>query len=133
MMASTEGAMAFSKGLGAVHSMSHAAGSNQKLNLHHGTLNAVILPTILKFNHNHVGNKYSRIASAMGINESTNLADEITKLNEMIGIPKGLAEMGITEEMIPELVKHSITDPSNITTPRLPTEEEWENLFLQCM
>ena len=133
MMASTEGAMAFSKGLGAVHSMSHAAGANQKLNLHHGTLNAVILPTILKFNHNHVGNKYSRIASAMGINESTNLADEITKLNEMIGIPKGLAEMGITEEMIPELVKHSITDPSNITTPRLPTEEEWENLFLQCM
>ena len=133
MMASTEGAMAFSKGLGAVHSMSHAAGANQKLNLHHGTLNAVILPTILKFNHKHVGNKYSRIASAMGINESTNLADEITKLNEMIGIPKGLAEMGITEEMIPELVKHSITDPSNITTPRLPTEEEWENLFLQCM
>jgi alcohol dehydrogenase class IV len=69
----------------------------------------------------------------MGINDSINLADEITKLNEMIGIPKGLAEMGITEEMIPELVKHSLTDPSNITTPRLPTEEEWENLFLECM
>ncbi len=133
MMASTEGAMAFSKGLGAVHSMSHAAGANQKLNLHHGTLNAVILPTILKFNHNHVGNKYSRIATAMGINESVDLADEIIKLNEMIGIPKGLGEMGITEEMIPELVKHSITDPSNITTPRLPTEEEWENLFLETM
>ena len=133
MMASTEGAMAFSKGLGAVHSMSHAAGANQKLNLHHGTLNAVILPTILKFNHNHVGNKYSRIATAMGISESVDLADEIIKLNEMIGIPKGLGEMGITEEMIPELVKHSITDPSNITTPRLPTEEEWENLFLETM
>ena len=44
MMASTEGALAFVKGLGAVHSMSHAAGRIKPLRLHHGTLNAVILP-----------------------------------------------------------------------------------------
>ena len=133
MMASTEGAMAFSKGLGAVHSMSHAAGANQELRLHHGTLNAVILPAVLEFNQNHVGNKYSRIARAMGKNESINLANEIRKLNENIGIPSGLAEMGVTEDMIPELVTHSITDPSNLTTPRLPNEEEWEKLFLESM
>ena len=58
MMASTEGAMAFSKGLGAVHSMSHAIGANQELRLHHGTLNAVILPSVLRFNKDHVGDKY---------------------------------------------------------------------------
>lgn len=133
MMASTEGAMAFSKGLGAVHSMSHAIGANQELNLHHGTLNAVILPTVLKFNQNHVENKYSRIAAAMGINQSVDLADEIRKLNELIGIPNGLALMGVTEDMIPKLVKHSITDPSNLTTPRLPNQEEWEKLFLESM
>ena len=133
MMASTEGAMAFSKGLGAVHSMSHATGANQELRLHHGTLNAVILPAVLEFNQNHVGNKYSRIARAMGKNESINLANEIRKLNENIGIPSGLAEMGVTEDMIPELVTHSITDPSNLTTPRLPSEEEWEKLFLESM
>lgn len=133
MMASTEGAMAFSKGLGAVHSMSHAIGANQELNLHHGTLNAVILPTVLKFNQNHVENKYSRIAAAMGINQSVDLADEIRKLNELIGIPNGLAQMGVTEDMIPKLVKHSITDPSNLTTPRLPNQEEWEKLFLESM
>ena len=133
MMASTEGAMAFSKGLGAVHSMSHATGANQELRLHHGTLNAVILPAVLDFNQNHVGNKYSRIARAMGKNDSINLANEIRKLNENIGIPSGLAEMGVTEDMIPELVTHSITDPSNLTTPRLPNEEEWEKLFLESM
>ena len=133
MMASTEGAMAFSKGLGAVHSMSHATGANQELRLHHGTLNAVILPAVLEFNQNHVGNKYSRIARAMGKNDSINLANEIRKLNENIGIPSGLAEMGVTEDMIPELVTHSITDPSNLTTPRLPNEEEWEKLFLESM
>jgi alcohol dehydrogenase class IV len=133
MMASTEGAMAFSKGLGAVHSMSHATGANQELRLHHGTLNAVILPAVLRFNQNHVGNKYSRIALAMGKNESIDLANEISRLNEEIGIPSGLAEMGVTEDMIPELVTHSITDPSNLTTPRLPNEEEWEKLFLESM
>ena len=82
MMASTEGAMAFSKGLGAVHSMSHAIGADQELRLHHGTLNGVILPTILRFNKDHVGDKYARIARAMGKAESVDLADEIEKLNE---------------------------------------------------
>ena len=133
MMASTEGAMAFYKGLGAVHSMSHALGADQELRLHHGTLNGVILPTILRFNKDHVGDKYSRIASAMGKDENVDLADEIEKLNEVIGLPKGLGEMGVTEEMIPNLVAHSMTDPSNATTPRLPSQEEWEKLFLEAM
>ena len=133
MMASTEGAMAFSKGLGAVHSMSHAIGANQELRLHHGTLNGVILPTVIRFNKDHVGDKLHRILRAMGKSESADLADEIEKFNEKINLPSGLKEMGVTEEMIPELVEHSITDPSNVTTPRLPSPEEWEQLFLSAM
>ncbi len=133
MMASTEGAMAFSKGLGAVHSMSHAIGANQELRLHHGTLNGVILPTVIRFNKDHVGDKLPRILRAMGKSESADLADEIEKFNEKINLPSGLKEMGVTEEMIPELVEHSITDPSNVTTPRLPSPEEWEQLFLSAM
>ena len=133
MMASTEGAMAFSKGLGAVHSMSHAIGANQELRLHHGTLNGVILPTVIRFNKDHVGDKLPRILRAMGKSESADLADEIEKFNEKINLPSGLKEMGVTEQMIPELVEHSITDPSNVTTPRLPSPEEWEQLFLSAM
>lgn len=133
MMASTEGAMAFSKGLGAVHSMSHALGANQKLRLHHGTLNGVILPTILRFNKDYVGDKYLKIAKAMGKSESADLASEIEKLNNKIGLPEGLKEMGVTEDMIPDLVNHSMTDPSNATTPRLPTHTEWEKLFIEAM
>ena len=129
MMASTEGAMAFSKGLGAVHSMSHAIGANQELRLHHGTLNGVILPTVIRFNKDHVGDKLPRILRAMGKSESADLADEIEKFNEKINLPSGLKEMGVTEEMIPELVEHSITDPSNVTTPRLPSPEEWLSLI----
>ena len=133
MMASTEGALAFSKGLGAVHSMSHALGADKHLKLHHGTLNGVILPTILRFNHGHVGDKYSRIARAMGIAESTDLPDFIEGLNQTIGLPKNLSEMGVTEGMIPGLAEHSMTDPSNATTPRLPSQDEWEKLFAEAM
>ena len=133
MMASTEGALAFSKGLGAVHSMSHALGADKNLKLHHGTLNGVILPTILRFNHDHVGDKYSRIARAMGVSESTDLPDFIEKLNQTIGLPNNLTEMGVTEDMIPGLAEHSMTDPSNATTPRLPSQVEWEKLFVEAM
>ena len=133
MMASTEGAMAFSKGLGAVHSMSHAIGANQELRLHHGTLNAVILPTVLRFNKDHVGNKYSNISRAMGKKDSSDLSEIIELLNIEIGLPVGLKEMGVTENMIPSLVEHSETDPSNATTPRLPNRDEWEKLFLEAM
>ena len=41
--------------------------------------------------------------------------------------------MGVTEDMIPELVAHSITAPSNFTSPKVPTEKEWEKLFLDAM
>lgn len=133
MMASTEGAMAFSKGLGAVHSMSHAIGANQELRLHHGTLNAVILPTVLRFNKDHVGNKYSNISRAMGKKDSSDLSEIIELLNIEIGLPVGLKEMGVTENMIPSLVEHSETDPNNATTPRLPNRDEWEKLFLDSM
>ena len=69
----------------------------------------------------------------MGKPESTDLPVEIEKLNQEIGLPSGLKDMGVTEDMIPGLVAHSMTDPSNATTPRLPTQEEWEKLFIDAM
>ena len=69
----------------------------------------------------------------MGKKESIDLANEIEKLNEEIGLPNGLKAMGVSEDMIPKLVLHSMTDPSNATTPRLPSQEEWEKLFLEAM
>ena len=48
-------------------------------------------------------------------------------------MPSCLSEMQVTENMIPDLVAHAMIDPSNITTPRVPTPEEWEQLFLEAM
>ena len=133
MMAATEGAMAFTKGLGAVHSMSHACGAKQDLELHHGTLNGVILPTILRFNYGHVGEKYNKILRSMGIDKSKDLSEEIEKLNQDIGLPKNLGEMGITTDMIPELSQHSLDDLCTLTNPRIPDLKDYEELFIEAI
>lgn len=133
MVASTEGAMAFTKGLGPVHSMSHACGAMRELGLHHGTLNGVFLPTILRWNHGHVEDKYQRIARAMGIDENADLAEYIEQLNQRIGLPANLSDMGVTEDMIPFLSEHATNDPCNFTSPRVPTREDYEQLFVQAM
>jgi len=69
----------------------------------------------------------------MGISESTDLAGFIEELNKKIGLPSNLSKMGVTEDMIPWLVDHSTTDPSNQTTPRLPSQNQWEKLFVEAM
>ena len=129
MMAATEGAMAFSKGLGAVHSMSHACGADQTLQLHHGTLNAVILPTVLNFNKDHVGEKYARLNTAMGLDSSADPAQFICTLNAALGLPSSLGEMGVRAEAIPALAEHAAKDVCTFTNPRACSAADYEELF----
>jgi len=133
MMAATEGAMAFSKGLGSVHSMSHACGADQSLRLHHGTLNAVLLPTILDFNRDHVGDKYSRLNAAMGTGGGTDPADYIRNLNAELGLPANLSEMGVQSESIPALAVHAAKDVCTFTNPRPCSAAEYEELFEKAL
>ena len=133
MMAATEGAMAFSKGLGSVHSMSHACGADQSLRLHHGTLNAVLLPTILDFNRDHVGDKYSRLNAAMGTGGGTDPADYIRNFNAELGLPANLSEMGVQSESIPALAVHAAKDVCTFTNPRPCSAAEYEELFEKAL
>ncbi len=132
MMAASEGAMAFIKGLGAVHSMSHACGRVKELKLHHGTLNAVILPTILRYNADHVGDKYDRIRDAMGLPANADLADEIEALNARLGMPKNLGEMGVTMQT-PGIVENALSDVCTFTNPRPLDQADYEKLFEQAI
>lgn len=132
MMAASEGAMAFIKGLGAVHSMSHACGRIKELKLHHGTLNAVILPAVLRYNADFVGDKYDRIREAMGLPANADLADEIEALNARIGIPKNLSEMGVSMDT-PGIVENAVTDVSTFTNPRPLEASDYEKLFEQAI
>ena len=129
MMAAAEGAMGFSKGLGSVHSMSHACGADQALRLHHGTLNAVILPTILDFNRDHVGDKYTRLNAAMGLDASADPAEFIRELNAEIGLPANLGEMGVQKDAIADLSSHAAKDVCTFTNPRPCSAEEYEGLY----
>ena len=133
MMASTEGALAFVKGLGAVHSMSHAAGRLKELRLHHGTLNAVILPTILRFNEDACTDTYLRLRQAMGLSPDADLAKEIEQMNADIGLPKNLGEMGLTEDMIDDMVPHAVADLATMTNPKKVTAEEYAELYRIAM
>lgn len=129
MMASTEGAMAFIKGLGAVHALSHAAGRIEALRLHHGTLNALFLPAVLEFNADVCADKYVRLRQAMGLAPDADLADAVRAMNARIGITGGLAERGVTEDMIPGIVEYAQSDLSAMSTPRKATAEEYEALL----
>ncbi|MCY4263476.1 MAG: iron-containing alcohol dehydrogenase [Gammaproteobacteria bacterium] len=133
MMASTEGALAFVKGLGAVHSMSHAAGRIKELRLHHGTLNAVILPTVLRFNESACASKYPRLRQAMGLSPDADLASEVEQMNADIGLPSGLAAMGLSEELIDDMVPHAVADMATMTNPKPINAEDFSELFRLAM
>ncbi|MAW55484.1 MAG: 4-hydroxybutyrate dehydrogenase, partial [Rhodospirillaceae bacterium] len=81
MMAAMMGAMAFQKGLGAVHAISHPLGGLQEPRLHHGTLNAVVMPAVLRYNASHVGDKYDRLRAVMGLEAGTDLPSFIEEFN----------------------------------------------------
>ena len=133
MMASTEGAHAFTMGLGAVHAMSHAIGRREDLRLHHGTLNAVILPAVLRFNEPGCEEKYGRLRAAMELPAGADLAGAIEQLNADIGLPSGLAAMGVSEDMIEDFVPHALADLAHRTNPREVSAEDYAALFRQAM
>ncbi len=129
MMASTEGALAFTKGLGAVHAMAHAAGRQHELKLHHGTLNAVILPVVLRWSEGENDEKYARLRRAMGLGEGADLADFVEDLNAEIGIPKNLGDMGVTTDMIPGMVEHALTDVCHFGALKKPDADGYAHLY----
>lgn len=128
-MAALQGGLTFQKGLGAVHSMSHPLGGLQFPVLHHGTLNAVILPAVLRFNAGHVGDKYERLQSALKLRTAEPLDQTIAALNQRIGLPVGLDAMGVPREVIPAMIHGALADHSTATNPRPLTAHDFEGLF----
>ncbi|MFO0295595.1 MAG: iron-containing alcohol dehydrogenase [Rhodospirillales bacterium] len=135
MMASMEGAMAFQKGLGAVHALSHPLGAIQPLNPHHGTLNAVVMPAVLRFNAgvNGIAWKYDRLRQAMGLAAGVDLADHVARLNARLGLPSGLRAMGIGEAMFAQVIPHALKDHTAATNPRPLTAESVAALLREAM
>ena len=130
MMAGIQGGLAFQKGLGAVHALSHPLGALTEPVLHHGTLNAVILPAVLRFNAGHVGDKYLRLARALGLPEAADLAEAVAGLNARIGLPPSLKAMQVPVDCVDRVVDGALADHSLPTNPRPLGRDELRALLL---
>ncbi|MBB3999480.1 iron-containing alcohol dehydrogenase [Aureimonas pseudogalii] len=125
MMCALEGAMAFQKGLGAVHALTHPLGAIRELNLHHGTLNAVLTPAVLRFNREVVEAKWQVLADILGGEPDRVIAD----LTRDIGLPAGLDAMGVTQPMMERVAGEALKDHCHATNPRIATREEYLELL----
>ena len=108
-----------------MHSLSHALGAISQLKLHHGTLNAILMPTVVRFNAPVVGEKIDRLIGAMGLPASADLADELDGLNRRLGVPPSLGALGVTAELFPHLVEQALLDHSHATNPRPVTAGDY--------
>ncbi len=125
MIAAMEGALAFQKGLGAVHALSHPLGGYRDLKLHHGTLNAVLLPPVLRFNEPVCGQTYSRLRQAVGLAEGGDLAGFMAEFARNLGIPMSLGALGVPESILPEVAKAALLDHTHATNARAATEADY--------
>jgi len=133
LMASLQGGMTFQKGLGAVHAMSHPLGGLKDPVLHHGTLNAVILPAVLRFNRDHVGDKYQRLTAAFGLAAGADLATAIEALNERLAMPANLRDMGVPEAVLAAMSEAAVIDHSTASNPRPADAADYAELFAEAM
>ncbi|MDO8250310.1 MAG: iron-containing alcohol dehydrogenase [Rhodoferax sp.] len=136
MSASMQGAMAFQKGLGCVHSLSHSLGGVDP-RLHHGTLNAMFLPAVVRFNASAESiqkkNRLDRMARAMGLASGGDIPDAIRDMNARLGLPTGLAAMGVQASQFDAIIAGAMADHCHKTNPRIATAEEYREMLAQAL
>jgi 4-hydroxybutyrate dehydrogenase len=133
MMGSFQGALAFAKGLGAVHGLSHALGRIHELKLHHGTLNAVILPHSLAMIGNAQPEKFARLRRALGLGPNGDLPQAISDLNTRIGLPTSLSAMGVTEAHWPSTRDYAVSDLATLSNAIPFDGERYDELFKRAL
>lgn len=140
MSASMQGAMAFQKGLGCVHSLSHSLGGiNPKL--HHGTLNAMFLPAVVRFNAAADSirgeRRLQRMAHAMGLSgcdaQGHALADAIRDMNARLGLPSGLRALGVEPQLFDRVIDGALADHCHKTNPRPASRDDYARMLREAM
>tara|TARA_B100001105_G_scaffold233036_1_gene206655 strand:- start:765 stop:1910 length:1146 start_codon:yes stop_codon:yes gene_type:complete len=132
MSAAAMGAVAFQKGLGAIHSLSHPVGAIY--NTHHGLTNAVVMPAVLVFNREAIEDRIARAAAYLGIDGGFDgFLDYVIKLRKELGVPDKLSDIGVGTDRIDEMVKMALVDPTAGGNPVKLTEENTRELFAACI
>ena len=136
MSASMQGALAFQKGLGCVHSLSHSLGGVNP-RLHHGTLNALFLPAVVRFNAAAPSiqneQRLQRMAQAMGLGAcdagGDAIADAIRAMNGRLGLPAGLGALGLTADLFERVIDGAMADHCHKTNPRIATRDDYREIL----
>ncbi|HLX02459.1 MAG TPA: iron-containing alcohol dehydrogenase [Trinickia sp.] len=140
MSASMQGAMAFQKGLGCVHSLSHPLGGvevNGRTSLHHGTLNAVVLPAVLRFNATAESvvaeRRYARMRRVMGLDANADLPQALFDMTARLKLPTGLAQMGVDASVFDKVIQGALVDHCHRTNPRLASAEDYRRMLAESL
>lgn len=132
MSAAAMGAVAFQKGLGAIHSLSHPIGA--VYNTHHGTTNAVVMPMVLDYNRELIEDRLNAAAAYLGIKGGfAGFREQVMKLRALLNIPANLTALGVKEADLDMLTDMALEDPSCGGNPRQMTKENTRALFHACM
>ena len=131
MAAAAMGAVAFQKGLGAIHALSHPIGAIY--HTHHGMTNAVVMRPVLAFNRHAIEDRIERAAAYMGIEGGFDGFDAFVRdLNAALGIPETLAGLGVGQDRLDHIAAAALEDPSAGGNPVTMTLENTRALLDAC-
>ena len=132
MSAAAMGAVAFQKGLGAIHSLSHPVGA--VYGTHHGTTNACVMPMVLDYNRAAIEERIEKAAAYIGIPGGFDgFRAAVVALNKELNIPDTLTKMGVKREDLDQLTEMALEDPSCGGNPIEMTRQNTRALFDACM
>ena len=130
--------MAFQKGLGCVHCLSHSLGGVNP-RLHHGTLNAVFLPAVIALQCRGRIRAEGAAPAAHGprhgpaVRRRRHLPSAIKAMNARLGLPSGLAAMGVQPDPVPQVIEGALADHCHKTNPRLASADDYEAMLKASM
>ncbi|WP_197566310.1 iron-containing alcohol dehydrogenase [Billgrantia diversa] len=133
LVASSMGATAFQRGLGAMHALAHPLGA--LYDAHHGTLNAVLMPYVLRANERAIGEPMVRLGRYLNLEQPGTAAviDWVLGLRERLGIPHTLAELGIDTRQAEKVGRMAVADPSSGTNPVAFDADEYRGIFVAAV
>jgi alcohol dehydrogenase class IV len=116
--------IAFLKGLGMVHAISHMVGA--QYDSHHGLTNAIVLPAVLKFNAESIADKIPQMCDAMNLEDKSfdGFYRAVCEILDLLNIPRTLAEIGVPIDCAAAIAEKAIQDSAAATNPRVATVAE---------
>ncbi len=125
--------VAFNKGLGLVHAISHMVGAEN--DTHHGLTNAVLLPSVLRFNASVITHKIPAMAEACGLEDDSfeGFYQAVCGLLDQVNIPRRLKDLNVPDSGIERLAQKAIQDSGASTNPRPATTDDIVSIIREAL